>query len=78
MVAWGEVAVLLLLGAIGVRWYLRTRLHRARKRSAVGAPQSRLTFAARDLPRPTPPPRALHDQAHLLRGRSSLDEPLDS
>ncbi len=77
MVAWGEVAALVLLGAIGAWWYQRTRLRRARKRSAVGPPQRQFSRAARELPRPTPP-RAQHDQARLTHGRSSLDEPLDT
>jgi hypothetical protein len=77
MVAWGEVAAVVLLGAIGAWWYRRTRLRRARKRAAVAPPQSGLTSAARDVPRTAPQPASLHDQPPVPRGRSSLDEPLE-
>jgi hypothetical protein len=79
MGAWGEAAAVVLLGVIGVWWYLRTPGRQAGKRSAVGQPRTRPSHGARDLSRPTPQPRALPDQAAPVpRGRSSLDEPLDT
>lgn len=69
MVAVFEVVFLVLLGAMAMRWYLRTPLHRARKRSGVGAPLNNVAFLAHQISNPKPPPQALHDQAHRVRGR---------
>jgi hypothetical protein len=69
MVAIFEVVFLVLLGTVAMRWYLRTPLHRARKRSGVGAPLSNVAFLAHQISNPTPPPRSLRDQAHRVRGR---------
>jgi hypothetical protein len=69
MVAIFEVVFLVLLGTVAMRWYLRTPLHRARKRSGVGAPLGNVAFLAHQISNPTPPPRSLRDQAHRVRGR---------
>ncbi len=63
MMAIFEVAFLILVLALGVRWYLRTPMHRARKRSGVqlGQVAGHMGFGLSGLSNPTPPPHALHD-----------------
>ena len=63
MVALFEVVFLILVLALGVRWYLRTPMHRARKRSGVqlGQVAGHGGFGMYGPSNPTPPPQALHD-----------------
>jgi hypothetical protein len=78
MVAILEVVFLVLLGAVAMRWYLRTPLHRARKHSGVGAPLDSVAFLAHQISNPTPPPRSLHNQGQRVRGRRVGDGPSDA
>ncbi len=63
MVPMLEIAFLVVCWVLGVRWYLRTPTHRARKKSVVHPPQvaGSLGFGMYTPSKPTPPPRALHD-----------------
>jgi hypothetical protein len=63
MVVMFEVVFLVLVLALGVRWYLRTPMHRARKRSGVqlGQVAGHGGFGMSGPSTPTPPPQALHD-----------------
>jgi hypothetical protein len=63
MVAMFEVVFLVVVFALGVRWYLRTPMHRARKRSGVrlGQVAGHGGFGMYGPSNPTPPPQALHD-----------------
>jgi hypothetical protein len=63
MVAVGEVVFLIVCLALGTRWYLRTPMHKGRKRSGVFPSQvaGYMGFGMYSRNEPAAPPHALHD-----------------
>ena len=61
MVVMFEIVFLIVCAALGLRWFLRTNLYRAHRRSGVepGKQGNLAGFGMYQLPRPTPPPAAL-------------------
>ena len=63
MVEAGEVLFLLAVAAVGIRWYLHTPMHRARKESGVFPPQvaGHMGFGMYSPSNPPLLPHGLHD-----------------
>jgi len=68
-----EIVFVIVVVALGMRWYLRTPMHRARKRSRVGLGQvaGHWGFGMYAPSDPTPPPRALHDLREASKDEQS-------
>ena len=82
MVLVAELLFMLLVIAVGGRWYLRTPTHRARKNSGVQPPQvpGHLGFGMYTPSNPPLLPRGLHEHRHESRGehrREPMDEQRD-
>ena len=78
MVPIAELVTLFLVVAVGVRWYLRTSLHRARKASGVHPPQVAGHMGFGMYSRNDPPllPHGLHGHNESETGPEPLPEAL--
>jgi hypothetical protein len=76
MVLIAEILFVLVVVALGTRWYLRTPLHRARKNSGVFPPQvaGHMGFG---MYTPSSPPLLPHG-LHEHRNRSSITQETDA
>ncbi len=75
MVPIAELLFVFAVIALGVRWYLRTPMHHARKHSGVHFPSQlagHMGFGMYSPSAPTPPPQALHG---YIKGSSEKQEP---
>ncbi len=75
MVPIAELLFVFVVIALGVRWYLRTPMHHARKHSGVHFPTQlagHMGFGMYSPSGPTPPPHALHG---YIKGSSDKQEP---
>ena len=76
MVLVAELLVLLVLLALGVRWYLRTPMHRTRKNSGVHFPQQVAGHMGFGMYSPSDPPllpHALHGYSKESRKQQESD-----
>jgi hypothetical protein len=75
MVPIAELLLVLVMITVGVRWYLRTPMHRARKHSGVFPAQvgGHLGFGMYSPSNPPLLPHALNDHRHASRGQQEPD-----
>lgn len=75
MVPIAEIIFVLVVMALGTRWYLRTPLHRARKSSGVFPPQvhGHMGFGMYTPSNPPLLPHALHDLRNPSRDQPETD-----
>jgi hypothetical protein len=76
MVLIAEIVVLLGVGGVGLRWFLRTPIHKARKNSGAFPPQvaGHMGFGMYSTSNPPLLPRGLHD--HRQASAEQLQAPV--